>query len=92
MLTDSGGIQEETTVLGIPCITMRTTTERPLTCRIGTNILAGADPEKIERLVVSALEQRERHYSVPEKWDGHTAERIVDVLLSSSRRGADTPP
>ncbi len=92
VLTDSGGIQEETTVLGIPCITMRTTTERPLTCRIGTNVLAGADPERIEQLVVSALERRERNYSVPEKWDGHAAERIVDVLLSSCRRGVDTPP
>jgi UDP-N-acetylglucosamine 2-epimerase (non-hydrolysing) len=92
VLTDSGGIQEETTVLGIPCITMRTTTERPLTCRIGTNVLAGADPERIEQLVVSALERRERNYSVPEKWDGHAAERIVDVLLSSGLSGADTPP
>ena len=92
VLTDSGGIQEETTVLGIPCITMRTTTERPLTCRIGTNMLAGADPERIYRLVVSVLERRERNYSVPEKWDGHAAERIVDVLLSPGVSGAYSPP
>lgn len=81
VLTDSGGIQEETTVLGIPCLTMRPNTERPITCRIGTNVLVGTDPQRIVKEATSILDGHARAGTIPEKWDGHAAERIVDVLL-----------
>jgi UDP-N-acetylglucosamine 2-epimerase (non-hydrolysing) len=81
VLTDSGGIQEETTVLGIPCLTMRPNTERPITCEVGTNVLVGTDPERIRREALAVLNGRVREGSVPEKWDGRAAERIVEVLL-----------
>jgi UDP-N-acetylglucosamine 2-epimerase (non-hydrolysing) len=82
VLTDSGGIQEETTVLGIPCITMRPTTERPITCTMGTNILVGTEPERIRTAVLAALNAAPRKNTLPEKWDGNAATRIVDVLLT----------
>ena len=83
VLTDSGGIQEETTVLGIPCITMRTNTERPITCTMGTNILVGSEPERIRTAVLAALlNASPRKNALPEKWDGNAAMRIVDVLLA----------
>ncbi len=81
VLTDSGGIQEETTVLGIPCITMRPNTERPITCEIGTNVLVGTDPNRIRAAAYSVLAGEPRRASVPEKWDGHAARRIVEILL-----------
>jgi len=81
VLTDSGGIQEETTVLGVPCLTMRPNTERPITCEIGTNVLVGTDPHRILREANAILDGRARPSSIPDKWDGHAAERIVDVLL-----------
>jgi UDP-N-acetylglucosamine 2-epimerase (non-hydrolysing) len=81
VLTDSGGIQEETTVLGIPCITMRPNTERPVTCEIGTNLLVGTDPDRIRAAAFSVLDGGARQGGVPEKWDGSAASRIVDVLL-----------
>jgi UDP-N-acetylglucosamine 2-epimerase (non-hydrolysing) len=81
VLTDSGGIQEETTVLGIPCITMRGNTERPITCEMGTNVLVGSDPERIREAAFEALENGHRPHRIPDKWDGHAAERIVEVLL-----------
>jgi UDP-N-acetylglucosamine 2-epimerase (non-hydrolysing) len=81
VLTDSGGIQEETTVLGIPCLTMRPNTERPITCEVGTNILVGTDPQRIVEEANAILDGRGRSGSIPEKWDGRAAERIVDVLL-----------
>jgi UDP-N-acetylglucosamine 2-epimerase (non-hydrolysing) len=77
-LTDSGGIQEETTYLGIPCFTLRSTTERPVTVELGTNTLLGLDPTRIRE--VPALLAEPRRSSVPPLWDGHAAERIVDVL------------
>jgi UDP-N-acetylglucosamine 2-epimerase (non-hydrolysing) len=80
VLTDSGGIQEETTVLGVPCLTMRTSTERPITCQIGTNLLVGSDPQRIVREADWILAGNTRLTSIPEKWDGHAAERIVDIL------------
>ncbi|MEO8373223.1 MAG: UDP-N-acetylglucosamine 2-epimerase (non-hydrolyzing) [Candidatus Solibacter sp.] len=83
VLTDSGGIQEETTVLGIPCITMRPNTERPITCEVGTNILVGSDPERIRAAAFAVLDGAIRPTLIPEKWDGHAAERIVKVLLSA---------
>jgi UDP-N-acetylglucosamine 2-epimerase (non-hydrolysing) len=82
VLTDSGGIQEETTVLGVPCLTMRANTERPITCEIGTNVLVGTDPARIIEEAERLLDGRGRPGVIPEKWDGHAAERIVDVLLS----------
>jgi UDP-N-acetylglucosamine 2-epimerase (non-hydrolysing) len=82
ILTDSGGIQEEATVLGVPCITMRSNTERPITCSIGTNILAGTDPARVRAAIRSVLDGKSKRGAIPEKWDGHSAERIVDVLLS----------
>ncbi len=82
VLTDSGGIQEETTVLGVPCLTMRPNTERPITCEIGTNVLVGTDPQRIMNEANAILDGHTRSGAIPEKWDGHAAERIVDVLLN----------
>lgn len=82
VLTDSGGIQEETTVLGVPCLTMRPNTERPITCEIGTNVLVGTDPQRIVQEANSILDGNTRPGAIPEKWDGRAAERIVDVLLN----------
>jgi UDP-N-acetylglucosamine 2-epimerase (non-hydrolysing) len=80
MLTDSGGIQEETTVLGIPCLTLRENTERPITVTMGTNTIVGTDPAKIIAAALAALDETERQsVSIP-LWDGHTADRIVDAL------------
>jgi UDP-N-acetylglucosamine 2-epimerase (non-hydrolysing) len=87
VLTDSGGIQEETTVLGIPCLTMRPNTERPITCAIGTNALVGTDPQRILHEANSILDGNARARSIPEKWDGHAAGRIVDILLSQPVQG-----
>lgn len=86
VLTDSGGIQEEATVLGIPCLTMRSNTERPITCEIGTNVLVGTDPQRIVREADAILTGQMRPSAIPEKWDGHAAERIVEVLLNQTAR------
>jgi UDP-N-acetylglucosamine 2-epimerase (non-hydrolysing) len=80
VLTDSGGIQEETTVLGIPCITLRDSTERPITVTEGTNVLVHDDPQKIVAEVIKVLEGRSPKGRRPDLWDGHTAERIVTIL------------
>ena len=80
MLTDSGGVQEETTVLGIPCLTLRKNTERPITVTEGTNRVVGSDPEIIEREALAALESPATSPRVPELWDGNTAARIVDAI------------
>ncbi len=82
ILTDSGGIQEETTVLGIPCITLRENTERPITVEIGTNTIAGTDTKKIVSAAERALDNPpdKSNLRVPEYWDGRTAERILDAL------------
>jgi UDP-N-acetylglucosamine 2-epimerase (non-hydrolysing) len=81
VFTDSGGIQEETTVLGVPCITLRENTERPVTCEIGTNTLVGSDPAKILSAARQVLDGRQRPHRIPDKWDGKAAERIVRILL-----------
>jgi UDP-N-acetylglucosamine 2-epimerase (non-hydrolysing) len=81
MITDSGGIQEETTILGIPCITLRENTERPTTISEGTNILAGTDPVLIVRNIRSALNCKENNKPRPKLWDGQAAERIVRIIL-----------
>jgi len=80
VLTDSGGIQEETTYLGLPCLTLRANTERPITVSMGTNMLLGLDPARIGDVPDLLDEVRERETQVPPLWDGHAAERIVDVL------------
>ena len=80
VLTDSGGIQEETSVLGIPCLTLRENTERPITITMGTNTIVGTDPEKIVAAALAALSETTRTPASIPLWDGHTAERIVDAL------------
>ena len=80
VLTDSGGIQEETTVLDIPCITLRDTTERPITLSEGTNVLVKDDPKRIVEEVEKALAGERHKGRCPAIWDGHTAERIVKIL------------
>jgi UDP-N-acetylglucosamine 2-epimerase (non-hydrolysing) len=82
VLTDSGGLQEETTALGVPCVTMRENTERPVTVDEGTNVLAGTDPVAILREARRALAPGGRQGRVPALWDGRAAERIVDILAS----------
>jgi UDP-N-acetylglucosamine 2-epimerase (non-hydrolysing) len=79
VVTDSGGIQEETTSLGVPCVTVRENTERPATVEVGTNILAGTSPEGIRRAARQQLESKAEH-AVPEAWDGKSAHRILDVI------------
>ena len=81
ILTDSGGIQEESTVLGIPCLTLRENTERPVTVTVGTNRLVDPKKDDILRAIKPILEGAPVSGKIPEKWDGKAAERIVDVLL-----------
>ena len=81
VLTDSGGIQEETTALGIPCITLRESTERPITVDEGTNTIVGSDPERIRLVFREILETGGKAGHIPVFWDGHAAERIVDHIL-----------
>jgi UDP-N-acetylglucosamine 2-epimerase (non-hydrolysing) len=80
VLTDSGGVQEETTILGVPCITLRENTERPVTLKHGTNVLVGADPEKIITEFSRVLHEAPRHLSKPRYWDGQAAKRIIQIL------------
>lgn len=83
VLTDSGGLQEETTVLGIPCLTLRHNTERPITIEMGTNVLVGTDTENIKQAASYALNNRtSTSAKIPPLWDGKTAERICNELLS----------
>lgn len=81
VLTDSGGITEETTVMHVPCITLRDSTERPETCTIGTNILVGNDPEKIAAAFEKLYSGTWKTGEIPELWDGHTAQRIIAHLM-----------
>ncbi|CAA7621021.1 non-hydrolyzing UDP-N-acetylglucosamine 2-epimerase [Magnetospirillum sp. SS-4] len=83
VLTDSGGIQEETTALGIPCLTLRDNTERPSTVEFGTNTLVGRDPARILAAARTALATGGKAGRIPEFWDGHAADRIVAVLEDS---------
>jgi len=80
VITDSGGITEETTVMGVPCMTLRDSTERPETVDIGTNELIGTDPDLIPEAVTRLITGQWKKGSIPEKWDGKAAERIVSVL------------
>lgn len=80
VLTDSGGIQEETTALGVPCVTLRENTERPITVEEGTNTVVGIDPKKIHACVDAILASGGKAGRVPEYWDGQAAERIVELI------------
>jgi UDP-N-acetylglucosamine 2-epimerase (non-hydrolysing) len=82
VLTDSGGIQEETTYLGIPCFTLRDNTERPITISAGTNTLLGLDPAAIAGIPEALAQRPKAPGEPPPLWDGHAAERIADVLIS----------
>src|SRR6202043_2316025 len=81
VLTDSGGIQEETTYLGVPCLTLRNNTERPVTVEMGTNVLLGLAPARIYDVPDLLTEARSRPVQIPPLWDGRAAERIVDTLV-----------
>ncbi len=85
ILTDSGGLQEETTALGIPCLTLRENTERPITIEMGTNVLVGTDPETIRTKAFEILadENFADDAKIPPLWDGKTAERICDAILEN---------
>ena len=80
VLTDSGGIQEETTALGVPCVTLRENTERPITVTQGTNTVVGTEPASIEQAIVNVLAHGGKAGRVPELWDGKAAQRIAAIL------------
>ncbi len=84
VLTDSGGIQEETTYLGIPCFTLRDNTERPVTIRAGTNTLLGLDPAAIAGIPAALAARGDEPSEPPPLWDGHAAERIADVIAADA--------
>ena len=83
VITDSGGIQEETTYLGIPCLTVRENTERPITISMGTNVLVGRDRAKLSEELSKVLEGKAKKGTVPPLWDGKAGERIADVITQS---------
>ena len=82
VLTDSGGVQEETTILGVPCLTLRDNTERPVTVEYGTNVLVGRDPKKIIDVCTSVLANNCKVTKSPPLWDGAAAERILKILIA----------
>ena len=81
VITDSGGIQEETTYLGVPCLTVRNNTERPITVEIGTNILVGNDAAKLRRELSKILAGNAKQGAIPPLWDGRASERIADIIV-----------
>src|SRR5262249_27846161 len=81
VITDSGGIQEETTFLGIPCLTVRENTERPITVEVGTNVLVGRDLLRLQYEAERILGGHKKQGRIPELWDGRAAERIAQVLV-----------
>jgi UDP-N-acetylglucosamine 2-epimerase (non-hydrolysing) len=85
VMTDSGGIQEETTALGVPCLTLRENTERPVTVEVGTNQLVGTDPARAVAAAREVLAGTSRRGAIPELWDGRAAERVAEVLVRYCR-------
>ena len=83
VITDSGGIQEETTYLGVPCLTMRNNTERPITVSMGTNILVGQEGRRLHEEIAKILDGHAKKGTVPPLWDGRAGERIADVLTAN---------
>ncbi len=81
VITDSGGIQEETTYLGVPCLTLRHNTERPITEELGTNILVGDDTAKLKSELSKILAGNAKQGTIPPLWDGRASERIADVIV-----------
>jgi UDP-N-acetylglucosamine 2-epimerase (non-hydrolysing) len=90
VITDSGGIQEETTYLGVPCLTVRENTERPITVSMGTNVLVGRDREKLRAELSRVLGGKAKKGTVPPLWDGHAGERIADILIDQPSRVRDS--
>jgi UDP-N-acetylglucosamine 2-epimerase (non-hydrolysing) len=88
VITDSGGIQEETTYLGVPCLTLRENTERPVTVSLGTNVLVGRDPNKLRCELSQILAGKAKKGTVPPLWDGHTGERIAALIAGETRQAA----
>ena len=86
VMTDSGGIQEETTALGVPCLTLRENTERPVTVEVGTNQLVGTDPARVVAAACEVLAGGARRGRIPELWDGRAAERVAGVLVGFCER------
>jgi len=86
VITDSGGIQEETTFLGVPCLTMRENTERPITVTLGTNQLIGSDTDRLRNQVQRILQGQAKRGTIPPLWDGRAAQRIAAVLVGASGR------
>ena len=83
VITDSGGVQEETTFLRVPCLTMRENTERPITITQGTNTLIGMDVSRLHREVIRIVEGNRKSGEIPKFWDGNASERIAEILLKS---------
>ena len=86
VLTDSGGIQEETTYLGVPCLTLRENTERPITTTMGTNVVVGRDMERLRTEILAVLSGDFRRGTIPRLWDGHASERIAECLCDTAER------
>src|SRR5690606_3455019 len=91
VLTDSGGVQEETTALGVPCLTLRDSTERPITVAEGTNVLVGSEPAKIRSEARKILDGGGKGGRVPALWDGHAAARVAEILLHDLAGSHDEP-
>jgi UDP-N-acetylglucosamine 2-epimerase (non-hydrolysing) len=81
VITDSGGITEETTIMGVPCMTLRDSTERPETVTIGTNELLGTNPDPLKPYMQKAITGDWKKGSIPDLWDGNTSERIISTLI-----------
>jgi UDP-N-acetylglucosamine 2-epimerase (non-hydrolysing) len=88
VITDSGGIQEETTYLGVPCLTLRQNTERPITVELGTNILIGDDMAKLRAELSKVAAGHAKRGTLPALWDGHASERIVEVIVGGDTSSA----